>query len=139
MRKTLWVATIGLLFTSGVLGTLNGLREFGDGRNWLQQSVLLGSLVYGVAGIGAGWLLARRRTRAVAWSLVWGLFVTWVATMATFVFNRGTFVTSDVLPGTFAALISCSLLSAGVVWVARRSVHIPASPTHADASAAPHK
>jgi hypothetical protein len=133
MRKVGWVLSISVLFLTGIVGLLNGVREIGDVHSRLQLTVTCGVLLYGVLGLAAGVGLARRRPWSVNLSVAWAIVVTYVSTVASFAYSDPTFSQSGTLAGTVAAGVSTALIGAAVVWVARVATRAQNLP-HAGAS-----
>jgi hypothetical protein len=135
MRKTGWVLAIAVLFLTGFLGVLNGVREIGDVHSRLQLTVTCGVLLYGLLGIAGGIGLARRRPWSVRVSVVWAIVVTYVATVASFAFHDPTFSQEGTIAGVVGAGVSTALIGAAVVWAARvatraQNLPRPASSDH---------
>jgi hypothetical protein len=112
-----WTLALFVLFVTGVLGLFNGLRELSDPLTPLQRSVSVGVLVYGVLGLAGGIALMAGH-RAAAWlAAVWGVIVTYVASIAPIAYGGA----EGTLIGAVASGIASALIAVGVVWVARTS------------------
>jgi hypothetical protein len=119
MRNAAWVVAVAILFLSGVIGVTNGPREFQGARNALQLSVALGVTLYGVAGLLAGYGLARRRLWSIRATEGWGAIVTYVSTVASFAFSGPEVsATTKAFSAVFAG-VATALIAAFIVWTAR--------------------
>lgn len=119
MRKAAWFLSIVLLLGTGLMGLLNGSREWDDPSGAFQRSVTLGVLLYGVLGVAGGVGLALRRRWSVPLAAAWAIVVTYVATVASFAFHDPTFSQSGTVIGTVASGFATALIGWFVVWAAR--------------------
>ena len=111
-RTIAWVLSLGLLIVTGVLGTYNGLTEWGDWSTLFQQSVTVGVLLYGIIGLITAYGLLRRRRWSWATAIVWALVVTYVPGAAVLAYGG-----ADAGVGSaIAASGATALLALGVLW-----------------------
>jgi len=137
MRKVAWTIAAILLFATGVIGVMNGIRELGDTHSRLQRSVNVAVLLYGVLGIAAGIGLVRRRHWCVPLSIGWALTVTYAATVASFAYSDPTFSNGGTIAGTVMAGLSTALIGGAIVWAARSATRAENLPRAAGADHIP--
>lgn len=111
-RKIAWVVSLGLLIFSGVVGTYNGLTEWGEGRNALQHSVTVSVAVYGVFGLLTAYGLVRRRRWSIRTAIVWTIGVTYAPGVAVMAYAGE----DAMLASAIAASVGSLLLALGVIW-----------------------
>lgn len=111
-RKIAWVVSLGLLIFSGVVGTYNGLTEWGEARNALQHSVTVGVLIYGVFGLISAYGLLRRQRWTLRAVIVWTIAVSYVPGVAVMAYARE----DAILASAIAASVGSLLLALGVIW-----------------------
>ena len=81
-RRVGWILTIALLFGTGAVGLLNGVKELSQTLTPLQRSVSIGVLLYGITGVAGGSALVARHASAVWLAAIWGVVVTYVSSVA---------------------------------------------------------
>jgi hypothetical protein len=123
-RRVGLILAIAILFVSGALGLLNGVRELSQTLTPLQRSVSTGVLVYGIAGVAGGIALVVRHRSAIWLAGIWGVVVTYVSSLAAIAYAG----TDATLAGAIASGIGTALIAAGVVWAARLATRSPAGP-----------
>ena len=111
-RKIAWVVSLALLIFSGVVGTYNGLTEWGEGRNALQHSVTVGVLLYGIFGLISAYGLARRKRWSLRTVIVWTIAVSYVPGVAVMAYAGE----DAILASAVAASVGSLLLALGVIW-----------------------
>ena len=111
-RKIAWFVSLGLLIFSGVVGTYNGLKEWGEGRNALQHSVTVGVLIYGIFGLISAYGLARRKRWTLGTVIVWTVAVSYVPGVAVMAYAGE----DAILASAIAASVGSLLLALGVIW-----------------------
>lgn len=116
-RKIAWVLSLLLLFGTGALGLSNGVRELANTLTPLQRSVSIGVLVYGVLGAVGGVALAMRHPSSAWLALMWGVVITYVASLAAIAYAGA----DASVVGAVASGIGSALIAAGVIWTARVS------------------
>lgn len=114
-RRIVWGILLVLLGMTGALGLYNGINEWGDAQNRLQQSVTAAVLLYGVAGVAATYALAMRRRWAIWAAVAWSIGTTWAGTVA--VVAYGGEEASSI--GVVAAGCACLLIAAAMIWGVR--------------------
>ncbi|HUQ99076.1 MAG TPA: hypothetical protein VM166_06440 [Gemmatimonadaceae bacterium] len=111
LRKTAYFLALALLAFTGVVGIYNGIDEWGDPTNAVQESVLIGVLAYGLLGLVGVYGVVRRerwRTYAVA---AWGIAVTYVPGAAVMAYTEeGVAVGSAIAASGAAALVAAFVL-----------------------------
>jgi hypothetical protein len=122
VRKVAWILAILVLANTGFLGLYNGVTEMTDGRTPLQQSVTIGTLLYGALGVAAVVALIARHASGLWLTVAWAIVVTYVASMAVIAYG-GTDVTVGAAVG---AGIGSAVLGIGMIWCARTTLR-PAS------------
>ncbi len=130
MRWLKWVA-VALLLATGVLGIKDGVSDWNNPVTPLQRTVTVGVLAYGVLGLVAALGVVRRRRWSVALSALWGVVVTYVASVASFAFSDPALSQPATVSGVVGAFAVTALIGVFVVWVARRTIRTApgASPT----------
>jgi hypothetical protein len=128
MKKVGRVIALLLLAAFGVLGLVNGVREWGDGLTGLQRSVTIAVLLYGVFGVLGFVGLVRRQRWVVPVTMAWTLASMWAGSVASFAFHDPGFEQQGTLVGVIMAALSILLVGAFVVWMAREAVRV-SSPT----------
>jgi hypothetical protein len=113
-----------MLFGTGALGLYSGVRETAYTLTPLQRSVSVGVLLYGVLGVAAGVALAARHRASVWLSAIWGVVITYVASLAAIAYAGA----DATLIGAIASGIATALIAAGVIWSARVSARRPSPP-----------
>ena len=126
MKWLKWVA-VALLLATGVLGIKDGVSDWNNPVTALQRTVTLGVLVYGVLGIVGAIALIRQRRWSVAVSAVWGVVLTYVASVASFAFSDPSLSQQGTLGGVLGAFLATALIGALVVWIAHRSTRAAAA------------
>ena len=107
------VAALVLIGTS-CLGGYNAIDEWNEPVTLLQRSVSVGSVIYAVAGLIAGFGLLLGRQWSFAVSVFWGAVVAYTGTAAVIGYDPGATLSSAV-----AAFGICVLLGAIVAWLAK--------------------
>lgn len=128
MRKFARVFALVLVGVTSAIGLTNIPDELRHpGGTLLQQSVQLGGVLHSVLGVLLAIGMLRRQQWAIPLAIVWTVVVVYTAGVATIAWEEE--MTSGVLVGTAAAIVSCALLGWLVVWAARdsRTRHIPAT------------
>ncbi len=111
-----FVFVLVFLFLTGVLGTWNGLREWGDATSRLQHLAVATELAYGVLGILGAFALQARRSWTVPVLLGWGGALTATGGLAPVAWGGAG------LGAGLAAGVATALIAALVVWPARRAL-----------------
>lgn len=107
----------------GLANIPDELRHFGG--TLLQQTVQIGGALHSVLGVALLFAMLRRPAWAVPAAIAWTLVVAYTAGAATLAWEEEW--NGGVLTGAAAAVVSCSLLGALVIWASRQgSRHIPA-------------
>jgi len=116
------VLSLLVLLTTGVLGMINGVTQPGEADDMLQFTVACGVLAYGVLGIVTAYGMLRRKRWAVPVGVVWGIIITYVASMATFAYapEEATAVAA-IAGGLGTALIAYGVVRTIRVSLARAS------------------
>ncbi|HET9636657.1 MAG TPA: hypothetical protein VFP26_12080 [Gemmatimonadaceae bacterium] len=114
-RNIAWVVSLGLLIFSGVVGTYNGLTEWGEGRNSLQHSVTVGVLIYGIFGLISAYGLLRRQCWTLRTVIVWTIAVSYVPGVAVMAYAGE----DAILASAIAASVGSLLLALGVIWTTK--------------------
>jgi len=109
--------TLAVLFITGALGVLNGIREVGGDLTPFQRSISVGGLAYGVVGLAAAAALLARHRWSVRLAAAWAVIVTYVGGCAALAYAP-----DATVAGAIAAGIASALIGAAVVWGARAAL-----------------
>ena len=111
-RKVAWIVSLALLIFTGVVGTYNGSREWGEGRSALQHSVTVGVLLYGIFGLISAYGLLRRRRWSLYTVMAWTIAVTYVPGIAVMAYAGD----DAILVSAITASLGSLLIALGVIW-----------------------
>ena len=125
MKKVGRFVALALLGIFGVLGLVNGMREWGDGITALQRSVTVAVLLYGVLGLLGVLGMLRRQRWVVPVTVMWTLASMWAGSVASFAFHDPRLEQQGTLVGVISAGVSILLVGSFVVWMARDAVRSP--------------
>jgi hypothetical protein len=103
-----------VLIGTSCLGGYNAIDEWNEPVTLLQRSVSVGSVVYALVGLIAGFGLVLRQPWSFAASVFWGAVVAYTGTAAVIGYDPGA-----TLPSVLAAFGICVLIGAVVAWLAR--------------------
>ena len=129
MKKVGRFVAIALLLVTGVLGLREGVPSLRQDLTPLQHTVTVAVLLYGVLGTVGAYGLVRARPWIVPVTIAWAVATTYAATVASFAFHDPALRESGTRIGTASAFAFCALMSALVVWVARKALRPDAAPT----------
>ena len=116
-----WILAASLLLVISVLGINNGINEVSstDERTVLQQSVSIGSFIYGLVGLAAGVGVLLRRRSGYFLSIVWGVVITYTGGMASHAYGETS------APITSIATLATALVAGFIVWLANVATKEP--------------
>jgi hypothetical protein len=123
-QRIAWTLSLLMFFATGALGLYNGVRELAYTLMPLQRSVSVGVLVYGAVGVVAGLALAARHRASVWLAAIWGVVITYVASLAAIAYAGA----DASLVGAVSSGIASALIAAGVIWSARASTRRSPAP-----------
>ena len=104
------VLSLLVLTVTGVLGTYDGVTEWGQGGTFWQHSVTAGVFLYGVLGLVSAYGLFRRQRWALRLIIAWAVVITYVPGVAVMADGGGS------IGSAIAASVSTALIALGVVW-----------------------